>query len=99
MVYQPDDADTVLADAESLAFVAGGSPVRCWLEEFTDLPAGEEGARFETSRHVLRVKPGALGTVAIDQLVTVDGVEYRYLGEAPHTPTIFEQLLLVRNIP
>lgn len=86
-----------IAEAPYVASSASVSGVRGWLVERAENPDGF-GARHETRTFTFQCKPGALGTLQTEELITVNGVQYRYAGLAPHGPSIFDHLLLMREV-
>jgi hypothetical protein len=90
--------DVNIAEAPDVASAGSVSDVRGYLDASVDTPQDDRGVRHELRQFVFRSKPGALGPLAIDAIVTVNGVRYHYVGEAPHGPSIFEHLLLTREI-
>lgn len=98
MAYQPNDADTVLADF-GVPVSWTGAPVGVvgLIDHSLDpVPLGSGGAvgeplaQLAVGEAVLKVKPGTLAGVALDTRIVVDGKPYRLRDEAPHGPSLFE---------
>jgi len=59
---------------------------------------GPGGTVVLLQRPVLRIKPGTLGTLDVDQLITVEGKSYRVRGPAPGPNSIFERIELAESV-
>lgn len=90
--------DVTIAEAPNVASAGSVTGVRGFLDESLETPEDQTGVRHEIRQTVFRCKPGALGELAIDQIVEVDGVRYHYVGEAAHGPSIYQHLLLTREV-
>lgn len=96
MTYQPDDADTVLADfGEPVAVLDGLSTTGMTMTRLEVV--AHFGVDLEDREIMLSVKPGTLGAVETDQKVTVAGKGYRYRGLFPGPQDLFERHRLVEE--
>lgn len=96
---------TLVRDADLDAILADwGKPVT--TGSFSDVPGYLLGARFaletgvdvraQGATHVLRLKPGTLGTPTEDQDVTVGTEQFVYRGVPEGDEEVWEQWLLAK---
>lgn len=89
--------DVTTAEAPDVASAGSVTGVRGFLDTTLERPI-DSAAEHEIKQVVFKCKPGALGELAIDQIVEVNGVRYHYAGEAAHGSSVFQHLLLIREV-
>lgn len=89
-LYEPGDAATVLADFGGPVVVRDGDTTEGMLTSAA-VAALHFGVELVAGEHVLAVVPGSLGDIRTDQLLTVDGLPFRYRGLFPGPQDLFER--------
>jgi hypothetical protein len=90
--------DVNLEDAPYVASSSAVAGVRGWLEERQIDAADSLGVVHETREFVFQCKPGAFGELQTEEALTVNGQAFRYAGRMPHGPSIFDHLVLIRDL-
>ena len=97
MVFSPEDSEALFADFGVPVEVDGIPETEGVLLQ--GLTAERElGLTLNREECVLLVRPGVLGELEPDQLLTVAGVVYRYRGVAPVAHRRFDHLMIARSV-
>lgn len=97
MAYRSEDADVILADFGVPVTTSGVPAGVLGLLDQEILSKDGASAEHDIARPILSLKPGALGTLTMDQLISVSGVPYRVRGPVPGPVGLFERYELAES--